>query len=258
MSYGFMIVLREGFEAFLIVAITLAYLRKTKQDRLVPSVHWAIGTSVVVSILLGYVLLQGVNQALWEGVLGLITVVLIASLVIHMWRIGPRLKSAIENQLTAASASGSNWKAFLGVFLFTVLMITREGMETALMLFQVRDQNLIAGAFLGLAAAASLAWGWARFGHRVNLGRFFQVTSIYLMLFMLQVAIYSFHELAEAGILPNSEELHAATEILSPDGLYGQWFSMLIVAICAFWLFVASGLDRVKRPGAVDSSAVQS
>jgi high-affinity iron transporter len=126
------------------------------------------------------------------------------------------------------------------------------------MLFQVRDQNFIAGALLGFAAAASFAWVWARFGHRVDLRRFFQVTSIYLLLFMLQVAIYSFHELAEAGLLPNSEELHAATEILSPYGLYGQWFSMLIVAVCACWLLVGWGLNRFRHTEAAHSSALQS
>lgn len=254
MSYAFMIVLREGFEAFLIVAITLAYLRKTAQAHLIPAVHWAIAASVVFSLALGYVLMQGVNQALWEAVLGLVTVVLVATLVVHMWRIGPRLKRDLEHRLDQVSSGRSRWAALVGVFVFTVLMITREGMETALMLLQVRDQSFIVGALLGLAAAGSLAWAWARFGHRINLKRFFQVTSVYLILFMVQVAIYSFHEFSEAGLLPNSEELHAATEIFSPYGLYGKWFSLLIVVICASWLMGSWVLDRFKQEQALSSS----
>lgn len=245
MLQAFLIVLREGFEAFLIVAITLAYLRKSGRERLVPAVYWAIAAALLASSALGYVLLRGVNQSLWEAILGSVTVVLVATLVIHMWRTAPRMKRQIEQRLEEATAENSNWKGFTGVFLFTVFMITREGMETALMLYEVRNQ-ILAGAVLGLAAAASLAWLWARLGHRINLKRFFQVTSMYLLLFMGQVAIYSLHEFAEAGVFPNSDELHAATEIFSPYGLYGKWFSAFIVTLCAGWLAGSSILDSLK------------
>jgi len=76
--------------------------------------------------------------------------------------------------------------------------------------------------------------------------RFFQVTGIFLLLFMIQVGIYSFHEFAEAGLLPNSDFLHEATEKLSPDGLYGKWFSVVMVAVCGLWLFVGWLMDRVQ------------
>ncbi|HXM35589.1 MAG TPA: FTR1 family protein, partial [Pyrinomonadaceae bacterium] len=131
-------------------------------------------------------------------------------------------------------------------FLFTFLMITREGMETALMLLQVRNPRMVSGALAGLVAAGGLAWLWARLGHLINVKRFFQVTGIFLLLFMAQVAIYTFHEFAEAGILPNSEVLHAATEKFSPDGLYGKWFSLLMIGICAAWLAGAWLVDRVR------------
>jgi high-affinity iron transporter len=63
---------------------------------------------------------------------------------------------------------------------------------------------------------------------------------------MLQVAIYSFHEFTEAGLLPNSEALHYATEKYSPDGLYGKWFSPIMVGICGLWLVGAWLIDRYK------------
>jgi high-affinity iron transporter len=118
-------------------------------------------------------------------------------------------------------------------------------METALMLIQVHTPRLVWGALLGLAAAGSMAWAWGRFGHLINVKRFFQVTGIFLLLFMIQVAIYTFHELAEAGVLPNSEALHTATEKFSPEGLYGQWFSVVMVAACAVWLLGGWIIDRV-------------
>ena len=252
MLQSFIIVLREGFEAFLIVAITLAYLRRTGQGSLSRAVHWGIAVSVLVSAALGFVLMRGVNQALWEGVLGVVAMVLVTSLVVHMWRTGPRLKRDVENHLEEVSARPTRWSALFGVFLFTVLMISREGMETALMLLQIRGKfSLVAGALLGLAGAAAMSWAWARFGHRINLRRFFQVTGIFLLLFVLQIGIYSFHEFTEAGLLPDSEALHAATEPFSPDGLYGKWFSMAMVAVCAGWLVFAWLVDRVhgRRAG---------
>jgi len=148
--------------------------------------------------------------------------------------------------LASMSSRKSRLAAVAGVFLFTVLMITREAMETALMLLQVRDQQMISGALLGLGAALILALAWARYGHLINIKRFFRVTGVFLLLFMLQVAIYSFHEFSEAGLLPNSEALHTATEKFSPDGLYGKWFSVLMVAVCAIWLFGGWLMDRLN------------
>jgi high-affinity iron transporter len=78
--------------------------------------------------------------------------------------------------------------------------------------------------------------------------RFFQVTGIFLILFMLQVGIYSFHEFSEAGVLPNSEVLHAATEKFSPEGIYGQWFSVVMIGVCALWLLGSWVSDRLRHP----------
>ena len=157
-----------------------------------------------------------------------------------------RISGSCRERLSAVSSKSSRLAAVLGVFLFTFLMITREGMETALMLMQVKNPNLISGALLGLAAAIVFALCWARFGHLINVRRFFQVTGIFLLLFMLQVSIYSFHEFAEAGLLPNSDVLHEATEKFSPDGLYGKWFSPIMIGICGLWLVGAWLIDRSR------------
>src|SRR4030095_12499747 len=96
---AFVIVLREGFEAFLIVAIIFSYLRKTGQRWLTPVVYGAIATSVAASVGLGSWLRTGVNQACWEGVLGLVAIILVATLVVHMWRTAPRLKQKMHERL---------------------------------------------------------------------------------------------------------------------------------------------------------------
>jgi high-affinity iron transporter len=240
------IVFREGFEAFLTVAIILAYLRKTGRDWLRPAVHWGIVASIVASFALGWALMR-VNQPLWEGVLGIVAAVLVASFVIHVWRTAPRMKHDTETRLESASAASSPWWATVAVFGFTVLMVTREGMETALMLIQVRTGRFIVGSLLGIGAAAMMSWAWAHYGHRINLKRFFQVTGLFLLLFTLQIVFYAIHEFSEAGVLPNSEAIHNATEPFSPVGVYGKWFSVLMVGICAAWLIAMSMKDRLER-----------
>jgi high-affinity iron transporter len=247
MFQAFVITLREGLEAFLIIAISLAYLRKTGRRELVPAIHWGIGVSILVSIGAGLLLAQARNQALWEGVLGIVAAVLVASLTVHMWRAGRHMKKDIEGRLAASSLRVGR-AAFWGVFGFTLLMITREGMETAMLMnaliFQMHAMDIVAGAAAGTLIAAFIAYLWSRYGHRVNLGRFFQVTAVFLLVFVVQLLIYGFHELAEANVLPNSEALHWATEPYGPDGAYGQYLTYLLVAMPLGWLALSTLFNR--------------
>lgn len=248
------IVFREGFEAFLSVAIIFAYLRKTGRDWLRSAVYWGIAASVVASFALGWELMRlSDKQSLWEGILGIVAAVLVATFVVHVWRTAPRMKGDMERQLEKASAQSSRVLAVAAVFGFTVLMVTREGMETALMLIQVRNSRFILGSLLGIGAAALMSWAWAHFGHRINIKRFFQVTGLFLLLFTVQIAFYAIHEFSEAGVLPDSEAIHNATEPFSPVGVYGKWFSILMVGLCAAWLIGASMKDRIARSRAVVS-----
>src|SRR5919204_3079299 len=250
MLQAFVITLREGLEAFLIVAISLAYLRKSGRDELVPAVRWGIALSVAISIAGALLLQRAANHALWEGVLCIIAAVSVASLTVHMWRTARRIKRDIEGHLrTSAAKTGT--AAFVGVFLFTLLMITREGMETALLmgtlLFQVKSISVIGGATIGTVLAALVAWLWSRFGHRVNLGLFFQVTAVFLLVFVVQLLIYGFHELTEANIFPYSDPLHSATEPYGPDGRYGQYLTYLLVMLPLGWLAISSLVPRRAR-----------
>ena len=255
MLQSFVITLREGLEAFLIVAISIAYLRKSGRHALVPAVHWGIGVSIVLSIGLAVLFQRAQNQALWEGVLALAAAALVATLIVHMWRHARRLKKEIEAQLAAASVK-TGVSAFLGVFGFTLLMISREGMETALLmgtlLFQVKAAQVILGAVLGTACAAVIASLWSRYGHRINLGLFFQVTAVFLMVFVVQLLIYGFHELTEASVFPPdfAERWHWATEPYGPDGRYGQYLSYFLVILPVGWLIAAGVFGGRKLPPA--------
>jgi high-affinity iron transporter len=245
---AYVITLREGLEAFLVVAISLAYLRKSGRAELVPAVHWGIVLSVLISVGAAYLFARAANQSLWEGMLAIVAAVSVASLTVHMWRTARRIKSDIEGSLRE-SALKTGTSAFIGVFLFTLLMITREGMETALLMgtlvFQMQSAGaLVGGAVAGTLSAAAVAWLWSRYGHRVNLARFFQVTAIFLLVFVVQLMIYGFHELMEANIFPYSQPLHLATEPYGPDGRFGHYLSYMLVMLPLGWLVVSSLLPK--------------
>src|ERR1041385_8889306 len=189
MLQAFVITLREGLEAFLIVAISLAYLRKSGRSELAKAVNWGIVVAVAASAIGGYALFNAANQEWLEGPLALVAAVSVLTLTVHMWRAGRQIKGEIEGHLKE-SARKAGIAAFAGVFLFTLLMIGREGVETALLLMQLHaTPNLATGAAIGVLAAASVAWVWSRFGHRLNLGLFFQTTAIFLFVFVVQLLI---------------------------------------------------------------------
>lgn len=236
----FVITLRESIEAFLIVAITLAALRKTGRIQLVPAVYWGTGAAIGSSAVLGIALAEIAVQPLWEATLASVAALLVLGMVIYMMRMARHLRTEIGQKVTAAAARPGAG-AWLGLFAFVVLMITREGMETAFIInalaLQTRSAHLLAGGLLGVALAAAVAWAWSRYGHRVNLTLFFQTTSIFLLLFVIQLFIYSFHEATEADILPlDNAYWHGATEPYGPDGAYGLWLSYGLVLVPLAWL----------------------
>jgi high-affinity iron transporter len=236
MLQAFVITLREGLEAFLIVAISLAYLRQSGRTQLIPAVHWGIGAALAISALGGYLLYYAANQEALEGPLALIAAISVAWMIVHMWRAGRRMKSDIEAHLRSSSLRPGP-AALTGVFLFTVLMVSREGMETALLFMQLQfAPTLVVGAVAGVLGAAAVAWVWSRVGHRVNLALFFQVTAIFLMVFVVQLVIYAVHEMSEQNYLPWSEAIHTASESWSPDSPFGHLLTYMLVVLPLGWL----------------------
>ena len=248
MLQAFVITLREGLEAFLIVAISLAYLRKSGRHELQRAVYWGISAALAVSAAGGLLLYNAANQDLLEGPLAIAAAASVTWMVVHMWRAGRRMKGDIEGRLRESSGRLGT-AAFIGVFLFTVLMVAREGMETVLLLLQLKDTlNLAAGALLGFVAAAGVASLWSRFGHRVNLGLFFQTTAIFLFVFVVQLCIQGVHEMSEQNLLPYSEIVHARTESWGPDSPFGHLLTYLLVILPLAWLVLSAALTRRSEP----------
>ena len=244
MHQAFVITLREGLEAFLIVAISLSYLRKSGRTELVPAVNWGIVAASAASALGGYLLYNAANQEWLEGPLALVAAVSVAWMIVHMWRTGRRMKGDIEGRLKSSSRRPAA-AAFVAVFLFTLLMVSREGMETVLLLIQLKETvPLVVGGAVGLASAAGVAWLWSRYGHRVNLGLFFQVTAIFLFVFVVQLVIRGAHETAEQGLLPYSAPIHDATEAWGPDSAFGHLLTYLLVVLPLGWLVIQAAFSK--------------
>ena len=240
MWQGFTIALREGIEAFLIVALTLSYLKRTGREALARAVYWGIAVSVATCAAAGLLFSRATNQPLWEGTLALTAAILVGSLLVYMKRVSARLKSDIENRLETRASGGSRHQALWGVFAFTLLMITREGMETALLiataLFQLKSSTVFLGLALGLAAAAVIGFAWTRLGRDVDLPALLNVSAVFLAIFLVQLLLYSVHEFSEARLLPASQSIHDATEILGPDGKIGHLLAYALAVIPTVWL----------------------
>lgn len=246
-----MIAFREGLEAFLIIAITLTYLAKTGGEKLIPSVRQGCYVAVVACVILGVVLAKvGGLTPFWEGTLALTAAILVITCTIHMLKMGKHMKKEITGAIDKAVSNPSSSAKF-GIFAFVLLMIGREGLEAATMIASLAQTTdgipLASGGALGVVLAGLVAWAWSKYGHRVNLGLFFQVTAIFMVLFSIQLLIYAFHEYTESaeiaslGIIDNAY-WHAATEDWGPEGRIGAWISyslLLVPLVFLLYSFVA-------------------
>ena len=240
MWQGFTIALREGIEAFLIVAMILSYLKRTGRSGLARAVYWGTAISVVTCFGAGLLFSKAANQSLWEGVLALVAAALVGSLLVYMKRVSGHLKTDIERRIEARAVGHTGERAFWGVFGFTLLMITREGMETALLittaLFQLKSSTVLLGLAIGIVTAAAIGFAWTRLGRGVDLKALLNVSAVFLSIFLVQLVLYGIHELAEARVWPASQAVHDATEILGPDGKIGHLLAYSLAVVPTVWL----------------------
>ncbi len=239
-----MITFREGLEAFLIIAITLAYLTKTGGQKLIPSVRQGCYVAIAGCVVMGIVLAKiGGLTPFWEGTLALLAAVLVISCTVHMLKMGKHMKKEITGAIDKA-VSNPTGSAKLAIFAFVLLMIGREGLEAATMIASLAQSTdgapLALGGMLGISLAGLVAWAWSKYGHHINLSLFFQVTAVFMVIFSIQLLIYAFHEFTETKELYNLGLIdvpywHAATEDWGPQGRIGAWISYsLLLAPLAF------------------------
>ena len=249
MLQTFVITLREGVEAALVIAIAVAYLRKAGRADLMPAVYRALFSAVLACVAAAALLLKlGVNVDAFEGWVLLASAGFVFTMVLWMNRHGRKLKGEIETRLQ--KDTGEHGGGF-SVFSFVFLMIFREGVETVLMLLALRlDTSGILegfGAIAGIALATLFGIAFVRGTIRVNLGQFFQMTTAILMVVVAQLAITGLHELSESGVLPSSRSEMA---LIGPIVKNDVFFFVTILALAAAMVLLEyRGRRRPKTDG---------
>ena len=256
MLQALLVTFREGIEAFLIVGVVIAYLKKTGRPGLVRGVKIGLGISVVSCTAGAWLWLQVPNQPLYEGIAALTAAIVVGALLWQMVRMGRHMRAEIEARLAQAVGTGGapSARAIAGVALVTTLLVTREGLEAVFFVgvqaLAVRAALVTTGALLGLALAGLVAWSWTRYGQRMNMGVILKVTALFLALFLLQLVIYGVHELAESGAIKGSQAFHDATEVFGPDGRIGHFLSYSLLGAPLLYLIWARRAAAARRPPA--------
>ncbi len=206
MLEAFIVTLREGVEAALIVGLTLVYLAKIGRKDLRKAVYAALGAAFLGSIAVAVVISRTHwNQDIFEGWIMLAAAFFVVTMVIFMMRTGRKLKGEIEGKV--GTLAGEN--AWFGLFIFVFLMVLREGAETVLVLSAVSLNTTELMSFLGtlFGIIAAIAFGvmFVKGSVRINLQKFFRVTTAILFLVAAQLLLTGLHELSESGVLPSSK-----------------------------------------------------
>jgi high-affinity iron transporter len=225
---NFLIGLREGLEAALVVSILVAFLVRTDRRHVLPKVWFGVAIAVAISVGVTLVLALTQQALTFEaqealgGSLSIIAVGFVTWMIFWMRRTARTISADLRGKLEDAIKMGST-----AVVLMAALAVGREGLETALFFFTAAQaagettQPLI-GFLLGIAVAIVLAYLLYRGAVKINLSRFFMITGALLIFVAAGILAYGVHDLQEAGILPGLNSLaFDVSAAVPPDSWYG-------------------------------------
>ena len=210
MLSAFLIALREGVEASLVVGIILVYLSRTGRGHLARFAWYGVTAAAALSLAVAVALERfRISEDGFEGLMLLVASVFVITMIVWMNRVARHLKKEIEAKVEAY-AERAGKAAGWGIFLFVFLMVLREGAELALILraVELSSEGLQTwiGTIVGIGAAVAVGLFFFKGTLRVPLHRFFAVTSAILMLVAFQLALTGLHELSESQWLPSSKQ----------------------------------------------------
>ncbi|MEP6814139.1 MAG: iron uptake transporter permease EfeU [Marmoricola sp.] len=232
MFANYLIGLREGLEASLVVVILIAYLVKTDRRQLLPRIWAGVAVAIVVSLAFGAVLTFGPRGLTFEtreaigGFLSILAVGFVTWMVFWMARSARGLSGELRGSVDRAADAGR-----ASLVLVALLAVGREGLETALFLWaatQAAGGNggstaaPLLGALLGILTSVAMGFAFYKGVLQINLSRFFAWTGVILIVVAAGVFGYGIHDLQEAGILPGANNLaFDVTRQIPPDSWYG-------------------------------------
>jgi high-affinity iron transporter len=261
---SYLLSLREGIEAALIVGILLGAVRQMKRLDLVPVVWLGTVSAGVLSILTAVLLttfgleMKDPGEAIFEGFTMLIAAGLLTWMIFWMSRQARTLKSSLEAEMHHASQFGQR-----AIFFVAFMAVLREGIELALFLtasaFVSSSLQTVLGALLGLGTAILLGWSIFASTLRLDLRRFFQVTGVMLVLFAAGLFAHGIHEFTEVGWIPSIvDRVWDFTSFISEDSTMGQLLGALfgynpsptlseMIAYVAYFVAISVGLQWASQ-----------
>ena len=209
MLSAFLIALREGVEAALVVGIILVYLSRTARGHLTQFVWYGVAAAAAMSLAVAVGLERWrISEDGFEGLMLLVAAVFVVTMIVWMNRVARHLRKEIEEKVESYAKRAGN-AAGWGIFLFVFLMVLREGVELALILraVELSTEGLQTwiGTLAGIGAAVAVGLFFFKGTFRIPLHRFFAATSVILILVAFQLALTGLHELSEAQWLPSSK-----------------------------------------------------
>ena len=266
MIAGYLLGLREGLEAALILGVTFGVLNRLRRRELAPAAWRGVAAATVISALGALVLLsvgarlEGPTEEIFEGLTMLSAAGILTWMILWMGVNGRKVQLGLERDVEEAALR----RQTSAIFVVTFIAVLREGVETALFLsaaaFQDAQAAVVVGGLAGIATAAVLGWGLYRATIRLSLRRFFQVTGWLLILFAAGLFAHGVHEFVEAGLLPALIDpvwnTSAVLSEASPLGillrtLFGYNADPTLLEVIAYAAYFAAVLvaQRVMRDG---------
>jgi high-affinity iron transporter len=235
MLASFLLSVREGLEAALIIGIVLGVLYKLKRTDLNGAVWFGAGLAAFMSVLVAITLnlfgmeFEGTAEQIFEGVAILLAVGVLTWMIFWMQRTGGNLKREIEAK-TSAALSG---KGSRGLFALAFLAVFREGIELALFLLAVEKTSspfqTVTGAVLGLLSATALGWVLFTSARKLSLRGFFNITNVLLIILAAGLVAVGVHEFNEAGLIPSVvEHIWDINGILNDNSQLGLLLKALV------------------------------
>ncbi len=263
---SYLLSLREGIEAALIVGIVLGVLRQMRRTEWVPAVWLGTILAAVISLIAAIVLtllgleMKDPGEAIFEGAIMIVAAGLLTWMIFWMSRTARTLKASIEAEVQqAALTTGKR-----AVFLIAFVSILREGIELALFLtasaFATNAEQTLIGGLLGLGTAILIGWSIFSAIIRLDLRRFFQVTGILLILFAAGLVAHGVHEFNEVGWIPAIvEHVWDVSAVLSKTSVLGRILSALfgynpapslteVLSYLAYFVAIFLGLRLANKP----------
>jgi FTR1 family protein len=245
MLQAFIITLREGVEASLIIGIIFAYLSKIGRSDLKRTVFWALGAAIAASVAAAIVVARtAFNSDIIEGWVMLAAAGFVGSMVWFMQKAARSMKGEIEQKIAKLAGVGAGESARkevsqFGLFFFVFLLVLREGVETVLILSAVslNSTELLSftGTVLGIGVAVVFGVMFIRGSVKINLQRFFRVTTVILYFVMFQLLVSGFHELSENGVLPSSQ---AEMRLIGPIVRNDLFFFVTMLALAGLMVLL--------------------